>query len=150
MKKQHKKIKNFKPVNVLTVFLSLVVIGIVVGYLLMFLNDNYGFAGSDPIKVEDYTIEIIIEDYDNLNQFSIGTKFNVTGKNTYFGSVASQSICEENSNDLCLYLNAVGTYSREEGFKLNGNLPISSGETLKIHNGPIEYNIEIKSIEKAK
>ena len=152
MKKRNKKIKIFKRVNVLTAFIVLAVLGVIVGYLFMFLNDNYGFDGGEPLKVEAYTVEINVKGSEaaNLSQFSIGTEFNLTGKNTYFGSVCSHAVYEEDTHNLILYLDTVGTYTEKDGFKLNGNLPLSSGEILKIHNGSLEYTVEIKSIEKTK
>lgn len=152
MKKQRKKIKIFKPTNVLTVFLMLAILSVIVGYLFMFLNDNYGFDNNEPLKIEDYEIEISVINAEetNLQQFSMGTEFNLTGKNTYFGFVSSHATYEEYSHSLNLKLNVVGTYTEKEGFKLNGNLPLSSGEILAIHNGSLEYTVEIKSIEKIK
>jgi hypothetical protein len=100
MKKQRKKIKIFKPTNVLTVFLMLAILSVIVGYLFMFLNDNYGFDNNEPLKIEDYEIEISVINAEetNLQQFSMGTEFNLTGKNTYFGFVSSHATYEEYSH----------------------------------------------------
>ncbi len=150
MKKQHRKIKIFKPTNVLTVFLMLAILSVIVGYLFMFLNDNYGFDNNEPLKIEDYEIEISVKNSEilNLQQFSIGTEFNLTGKNTYFGSISSHATYEDDTHNLNLKLKVVGTYTEKDGFKLNGNLPLSSGEILNAHSGSSEYTVEIKSIEK--
>ena len=150
MKKQYNKNKIFRPVNVLTAFLVLAIIGVIVGYLLMFLNDNYGFDDREPLKVEEYTVEISIKNTEavNLNQFLIGTEFNLTGKNTYFGSICSHAVYEQDTHNLNVLLKTVGTYTENEGFKLNGNIPLSSGETINVHNGALEYTVEIKSIYK--
>ena len=116
----------------------------------MFLNDNYGFDKNEPLKIEDYEIEVSVKNSDivNMQQFSLGTKFNLTGKNTYLGSICSHAVYEEDTHNLNFKLKVVGTYTENEGFKLNGNLPLSSGEFLTVHSGALEYTVEIRSIEK--
>ena len=134
MKKKSEKFKAFRPTNALSVFLVLVILCIVVGYLLLFLNDNYGFDGSEPVAVGDYEIYVWIDNENaNISDFEKNTQFNLSRKNTVLGYV---NTARRNGNGgLTVSFSVKGTYTDKDGFMLNGAIPVAPGEFVNIQSG---------------
>ena len=65
--KKNNKIRTIKPVNVLNIFLILAAVSVVVGFLMVFLNDIYSFDGSESLSVKEFEMEIRIENISEYN-----------------------------------------------------------------------------------
>ena len=149
MKKQS-KIKALKNSNAITVFLVLMIICLLAGYVLIFLNDRYGFDGSEPLTMDKYEISICIDNdqISGLSYFKAYHEYCISSSNTFLGSVVKYEIDDEKENCYDLKLHSIGTYSNENGFKLNGAVLLSAGDVIKINNGYDEFYAEVLSIKK--
>jgi hypothetical protein len=149
MKKQS-KLKALKNANAITVFLVLLIICLLAGYVLIFLNDRYGFDGSEPLGMDKYEIEICINDADvlGLSYFKTYHEYCISTSNTFLGTVNKYERDAEKEDCYILKLYSIGTYSNENGFKLNGAVLLSAGDVVKINNGYDEFYAEVLSIKK--
>ena len=134
MKKKTKR-KLIRPTNVLNVFLALVILSTVVGYLIMFLNDNYSFDGNESLSVNEYEMVVSISDVskDQMSFYVEGERLVIRDENTVLGTVISASHDEEN-NIITVKLNVIGTYTSKAGFKLNGKKNLASGDIVKLND----------------
>jgi len=150
MKNQGNKIKALRNANALSIFLVLMVICLLVGYVLLFLNDKYGFDGKEPLTMDKYEIVVSINDTttSGVKYFNSYKEYSVSDANTFLGNLTETKSDEAKENLYSLKFDSIGTYSEENGFKLNGALLLSAGDVIKINNGHSEFYAEVISIIK--
>ncbi|MBQ9744411.1 MAG: hypothetical protein IJW19_04715 [Clostridia bacterium] len=136
MNKQRKKFDALRPKNALTAFILLMILSIVLGYTIVFLNDTYGFDGSEPSVIDSYEMCVWVEyNNDTTIAYDNGTTFYLTGKNTEVGKITSYMPGGDvHSSGYYLIMEVRGSYSEYDGFKLNGLQPLSAGELISIHS----------------
>ena len=151
MSKQRKKFDSLRPKNALTAFVILMILSIVLGYVINFLNDTYGFDGGEQSVIDSYEMCVWVE-YDNDNPivYDNETTFYLTGKNTEVGKIISYMPDNDvQSGGYYLVMEVRGSYSEHDGFKLNGLQPLSAGELIGIHSDyRYPFIAEISYIEK--
>ena len=151
MKKKQKK-KIIKSINPLNAFLMLVIFSIVVGIVVIILNQHFAFDGKEKPVIEDYEIKVIIKDaaVSDYSSFHVGEEFVLSGKNVFFGEVIATPYYTENVVGFIVTFTAKGSYTADNGFLLNGDLYIAPGNVMKIHGDESSHMAEIYSIEKIK
>ena len=142
--KKNNKMKKIKSVNVLNIFLVLAAISVVIGFLMVFLNDIYSFDGSESLSIKGFEMEIRIENIneDETSIFEDGKRLVIKNTNTVLGVLSEVERNEDNV--MMLYLNVVGTYTTDTGFKLNGKSVLKIGDTIELEG--VKKSAEIISI----
>ena len=142
--KKNNKIRTIKPVNVLNIFLILAAVSVVVGFLMVFLNDIYSFDGSESLSVKEFEMEIRIENIseDEISMIEEGKRLVIKNVNTVLGVLTDADRNEDNV--MVLYLNVFGTHTSDTGFKLNGKTVLEIGDVIELEG--IGKTAEIISI----
>ena len=141
---KNKKTKVLKPTNVLNIFLTLAIISVVVGYLILFLNDIYSFDDSESLGINKYEISIENLSGEEAAIYTEGTRLVIRDSNTVLGTLKDVYYDEENGI-ATFYLSTVGTYTSDTGFKLNGKFNMAMGDFIELE--AITQSAKILSIK---
>ena len=147
--KRKKKETVSKPINVLNIFLVLVILSIIAGFLIMFLNDIYSFDGGESLDIDRYEMKISIKDMKSEDLISLGNgdRLVINDANIVLGTLVDV-VSNDEENTTVLYLNVVGTYTSDSGFKLNGKTNMALGDLVELEG--INKVAEIISIHAIK
>jgi len=149
MKKFNKTKAVKKPINVLNIFLVLAVLSVIVGFLIMFLNDIYSFDGRETLDIDKFEMKLSIKNIvnDEISALNEGDRLVVKDANTVLGTLTEIETDEERDVTV-LYLNVVGTHTSDKGFKLNGKTNMALGDLIELEG--INKAAEIISIHAMK
>ena len=148
MKKKTKG-KIIRPTNVLNVFIILFVLMTVVGYVILFLNDNYSFDGKESLDIKNYEMKISIEDIgkDEIQYYQEGERLVIKDENTVIGTIVDSGYDQE-KDTYVVSLSVIGTYTSKTGFMLNGNKNLATGDIIILES--TNRTVKVLSIDAIK